>query len=705
MAVIQTIRTKYAKLTTVIIVIALLGFILMDFGKNGGSRSTTIGKINGSEIDYTEYDAAIQAREAEIKQQNPNMTLNDQQQAQLRDQVWDQMVSSQLLNDINEKLGLVVSKQELNDLLTGPNPDPMVREAFTDRQTGQFNPQEVSANIQRLRKDPKMKDQWAAFESGLEKRRYTEKFNAMVKGGIYVPKFVLQAQLNDQSELANVNYVKLPYTLIPDDQAKVTDAEIKAYMEKHAKVFQVNEDSRSIEYVAYKIVPSAEDSAIVLKSLEDLKSDFTNTTDVETFINRTENPIPPNYYTNEQLSGLPNAEEIKNAGINTVVGPFFDGQSFVLARVLGRNSFPDSVKARHILVQTIVNGQTVLSDSAAKMRIDSAIAFIHSGVPFDSVVQRYSDDAGSKATAGEYEFTLPQKGQISKEFGDFIFEGSTGNTKTVKVHNDNYSGYHYVEILKQSAPISVTKLAFVSKSLSPTKNTYDNLYSKATQFSAKVNNKEDFDKAAQESGVATAVVNGINQNSFLLNGLGSSRDLVKWVYDAKVGDVSSIYTVGENYVVAKVKDIQKKGLVNITDETRPILSGYVMKEKKAKLLMDKYKGTSLNSIAQAANETVVAADSVKFQSGIPGLEGEGRVTGYALYKEFKENTTSPAIQGNDGVYYLSVLNRIKLAVNPQQNLSNERLILENNLKNSAAQMIINGIKENADVKDQRAKIY
>lgn len=705
MAVIQTIRTKYAKLTTIVIVVALLGFILMDFGKGGGGRSTTIGKINGTAVDYTEYDAAIQARENEIKQQNPNMTLSDQQTAQVRDQVWDQLVNAKLLSDIDKKLGIVVSKQELNDLLTGPNPDPQVRQAFTDPKTGQFNPQEVSAQIQKLRKDPKMKDQWDAFESELIKRRYTEKFDAMVKGAIYVPKFVLQAQLNDGSEMANVNYVKLPYTLIPDNQVKVSDAEIKAYMEKHPRMFEMKDDSRSIEYVAFKIVPSAADSAVVLKELDNLKTEFANATDVESFINRSsQSPVPPNYYTQQQLSGLPNAAELTAAPVNAVVGPFSDGQNFVIAKVLAKNSFPDSVKVRHILVQTKVKGQETLSDSAAKMRIDSAVALIKSGVSFDSVVQHYSDDAGSKATAGEYEFTLPQKGQISKEFGDFIFEGHTGNTSIVKVSNDNYSGYHYIEILNQSTPIPVTKLAFVSKSLSPSKATYDDLFSKATQFSSKVNNKEDFDKAAQESSVPTAVASGINKNSFLVNNLGSSKDLVKWTYDAKIGEVSPIYTVGDNYVVAKLKNIQNKGLVNITDETRPELSKFVMKNKKAKLLADKYKGT-LASIATASLQTVVPADSVTFSRGISSLQGEERVTGYTFYKSFKENTVSPAIQGNEGVFYLTVLNRTKLPVNPQANLSNERMMMENNLKSNATQLITNGIKEDADVKDERAKLY
>lgn len=708
MAVIQTIRTKYAKLTTGIIVVALLGFILMDFGKSGGGPNTTIGEIDGTKIDYTEYDAAMQAREAEIKQQNPDFTMDDQTQAQVRDQVWDQMVTNRLLNEVNEKLGITVSKSELNDLLTGPNPDPAVRQAFTDPQTGQFNPQEVSANIQRLRKDPKMKDQWAQFENEIVKRRYSEKFEAMVKGAVYVPKFVLDNQMEAKNEVASLQFVKLPFSLISEEQAKVTDEEIKAYMQKHPKVFHINKASRSIEYVAFKINPSKEDSARVLNNLATIKEGFNTAEDAEAFVNRnSETPNPPSYFTQTQLAGLPNAEEISSAPVNSVVGPFYDGANYVLGKVLERNSFPDSVKARHILIQTVVQGNEVLTDSAAKSRMDSAIAFVNSGVPFDSVVARFSDDAGSKNTGGEYEFTVAQKPQISKEFGDFIFEGTPGSSKLVKVSNDNYSGYHYIQILNQSPRVPVLKMAFVTKSLSPDKNTYNNIYGNATQFAAKVSNKVDFDKAAQEASVPTAVVDGIDKNSFMLNGLGSSRDLVKWVSDAKVGDISPIYTVGDQYVVAKLKNIQEKGLVNINDETRSILADYVKKEKKAKMLMDKYKSvTSLQNVAQASGQEVQAVDSVRFaQSSAPGLENENKVIGYSFFKGLKENAVSPAIPGTDGVFYISVSNRGKLPADPNQNLTNERMMMESGLKANANQMILNAMKESADVKDQRSNIF
>ncbi len=600
MAIIQKIRDKYAKLAGGVIVLALVGFILMDYGKGGSSRSTTIGKIDGKKVDYTEYEAKVQQRENQIKAQNPNANIDDNNQAQIRDQVWDQLVSEQLLSGINEKLGIVVSKAELNDLLTGPNPDPTVKQAFTNRETGVFNPQEAAAQIQQIKKDPNMKDNWTAFEADLVKRRYAAKFNALVSGSIYIPKFMVEDQFTARSNMANINYVKLPYSLIADDQVKVTDAEIKEYMEAHKAMFQIKNPSRGIEYVSFSVVPSSEDTARSLGALEKIKGEFAAATDIETFVNRnSENPMPANFYTKTQLQSLPNVEELMNAAPGTVVGPFYDGNGFMLARIEDRKTLPDSVKCRHILVKTAEAGKPTLSDSAAKARIDSVMAMAKAGVPFDTLVQHYSQDDGSKATKGEYDFQLAQRANISKEFGDFIFEGQTGTSKIVKVENQSYSGYHYIEILKQAAPSPVSKIAFVNKQLTADKNTYDAIYSKATQFASKANNGAAFDKEAKTEGFTPTPADGLNENSSVVNGIGSSREMVRWAYEAKIGDVSQIFTVGDRYIIAKLTNIMPAGLAPINTQTRPQLEVFVKRIKKAKILMDRTKGKgSLEVIAQ-----------------------------------------------------------------------------------------------------------
>jgi peptidyl-prolyl cis-trans isomerase D len=713
MAVIQTIRDKYAKLAGGVIVLALVGFILMDAtsGSSGGlfRKSTAVGEVNGDEIDYTEYDAAVNAREAEMKRQNPNGNFDEMQQAQLRDQVWTQIVNDKLLADINDKLGITVTKGELNDLLTGSNPDPSVKQAFTNPQTGVFNPQEVASTIAQLKKDPNRKADWDAFEADLIKRRYTNKFNALVAGSVYTPKFVLDDQHEARAGFANINYVKLPFTLIPDDKVSVTDDEIRKYMEERKAMFQVKESSRSVEYVAFDIVPSAQDSAKAFAEMENLKAEFAATSENETFVNRnSNNPVPANYFSRKQLESLPNVDELMSAPVNSVVGPFHDGQSFVLAKIEDKRSYPDSVTVRHILVKTAEQGKPTMDDAAAKSRLDSAVAMLRAGAPFDTVAIRYSDDYNPQATGpvGEYTFQLMQKSQLSKEFGDFSFEGQAGTNKIVKVDNEAYAGYHYIEILKQAAPTPVVKVAFVSKELNVSDETNNALYGKATQFTTKANNAAAFDKLAKTEGITPMPADGLNANSFVVNGLGASRELVKWAYDAKVGDVSPIFTINEKYVVAKLKSEMPAGLAPINEQTRPILEGYVKKHKKAKMLIERSKGKgTLEAIAASETQAVGTADSVNFLQGfIPGVGNEPKVTGYAFYKNFKEQTVSPAIAGMDGVYYISVTARGSKPAE-ERNLPVERQMLDYSIKSNAANMVLTGLKEVSEVEDKRGKIY
>lgn len=709
MAVIQKIRDKYAKLAGGIIVVALVGFILTDFGKSGGRmRSTSIGKVNGDKIDVTEYEAAIQAREAEIKRQNPNATIDDNSRAQLRDQAWNEMVNAKLMQDIDEKLGIVVTKAELTDMLSGPNPDPSVKQAFTNPQTGVFNPQEVNAQIAQIKKTPEGKQQWEAFEANLIKNRYTAKFNALVSGAIYTPKFILDDINESRNTFAKINYVKLPYTLIPDASVKVSDEDIKQYMDKHKSMFLVKEATRSVEFVAFNIVPSKEDSAAAFTQLDKIKAEFGTSTDDEAFVNKnSQNQIPVAFYTKQQIQNLPNVDELMSAPVGSIVGPFYDGSNYVLAKVKDTKTLPDSVTVRHILVATqAAEGKTALTDSAAKARIDSVAVFAKGGISMDSLAARYSDDPSSKSPEGNT-FTLAQKtgieNQLGEEYGNFVFEGHAGESKIVKAP----FGYFYVQIVKQAAPTNSVKLAFVSRELNVSDNTNNNLYTKATQFASQAKNAAAFDKAAKANGYMTTPADGLNKNSFVVNGLGSSRDLVKWAYDAKMGDVSPVYTINNKYVVAKLSSMMEAGQAPINDKTRPILAEYVRKIKKAEMLIAKAnKPQSLEALAQGQGQAVGVADSVTFLQGfVPGLGNEPKVAGYSFYKSFKQNSISPGIAGQEGVYFISLLGRSVAAQTAPRNIQIERQMSDYQIKGNAASQVINGMRDAAEVKDTRSEIY
>ena len=215
---------------------------------------------------------------------------------------------------------------------------------------------------------------------------------------------------------------------------------------------------------------------------------------------------------------------------------------------------------------------------------------------------------------------------------------------------------------------------------------------------------------ASENGLKTTQAGGIDQNSYYVNNLGSASDLVKWAYDknTKIGDVSPVFSVNNKFVIARLEAIQPKGLLQINDQNRAMLKALVMKEKKAKIILDKYKSipASLAALSQQAQQPINNLDSIRFaQSFVPGLGNELKVVGYAFNPDFKLNTVSPAIAGSEGVYFISVTGKGKTALPPQAStgMLKQRLIMS--LKQSAGQSIMNSMIENADVKDLRSNIY
>ena len=706
MAVIQKIRDKYAKVAGGVIVVALLAFILADYAKGGNSGpSTTIGKVNGAKIDASEYQLAIQQREDLAKQQSQSATLDDNQTAQIRDEVFNQMVNEKLLSGVEDKLGLTVTKAEENDLLTGSNPDPQIKQIFTDRQTGVFNPQEVAAKISQIKKDPKSKDQWAAFVTSLIKNRHATKFNALITGSIYTPKFILDENNKDRNTIAKINFVKLPFTLVPDADVKVTDEEIKKYLEDHKAAFTVKDAMRGIDFVSFNIVPSAADTAHAMAELEKIKAEFATSTDDEAFVTRnSQSQIPVAFYTKEQMKNFPNVDEITSAPVGSIVGPFYDGQNYMLAKIKDQKVLPDSVKFRQILVATkaVAEGMSPLSETAAKSRIDSVIAMSNGGVPFDTLAAHYSDDPNNKNSGGVAEIVLGQRAQLPKDFGDFVFEGHTGEKKMIKTD----VGYYYIEVMDQKAQTPSTKIAFVAHPFNYSDSTNTALYSLASQFAGAAKNATTFDNIAKSKGYNINNADGLNKNSFVVSNLGSSRDLVKWAYDAKMGDVSPVYTIAGKYIVAKLSNILDAGLAPINDKTRPFFESYVKNAKKAEILKNKVKGqATLEAIAQSQGQQLATADSINFAQGfIPNLGQEMKVAGYAFNKAFKPNTLSPGIAGRDGLYFISLLGVTALPEQPR-NINMERMMSDSQMKANAAQLVLSGMKDASEVKDTRSELY
>ena len=719
MAVIQKIRNKYGKLAGAIIALSLVGFILMDaasgrFGDLFGHDDSVV-KINGQKINNKEYSQRLKDYEALYNIYSNGKTLDEPTRAQLNEQALNEMIMEKLVDEQGEKLGITVTPEEEKEMIYGANADQMIQQfalngqpVFNNPETHRFDPQQVKAfekNIKENDKTGKLIEGWDAIKAYVVRNGKINKFTALFTGSINTPKFVMENTLKDQAQMAGISFVKIPFTAINDNEVKVTDEDIMAYLKKNAGKYELKEATRSIEYVSFDLTPMKDDTAKSLGELNKIKSQFDTlkTKDVESFVNRNSDEQYKDAFFNKKTIGSRYADSILAMPVGSVFGPYFETGSFKMIKVLDKKEFPDSVKCRHILVKTKDKGKDIVSDSVAKKRIDSAVAMLKSGAPFMAVASKYSDDSASLAKGGEYEFTLSQKEGLSKEFGDFIFDGKKGETKVVHVDNQAYAGYHYIEIMEQKAFAPSSKLATISKALEAGSGTDRTVYAKANEFAGKNTTGDAFDAAVKAGHLDKKPAENIKPESYTVQGLGSSREIIRWVYEHKLGEVSPVFSMDGKYVVAKISAIQEKGLPAITSTNRPMLENAVKMEKKAELIMSKYKSmTSLAAVAQAANQPLQHADSVAANASyIPSVGYAPKVVGYTFYKGFQANTMSPAIKGGDGIYFITLNTRWEKPSDPGMQgmmMKQQKMMSEMQSKNSMGGVLREVLKQRADIK-------
>jgi peptidyl-prolyl cis-trans isomerase D len=426
MSVIQQIRDKYAAIGIAFIALSLIAFIAMDAfvgrGKGTSNANGSVGKVNGQKIERTEFEKKINLQQAMYGQQAP-------QREQLVASAWEQTVDDIVMSQEYEKVGLQFTGKELNDVLFGANPPQWLTQQFTDPQTGQFNVAQVKqyfAKVKKQKNHPNYEMIQEAYLNPTVNQVLRMKYMALLGTSTYVPKWMAEKQLAEQNAIASFSYVNVPYTSVSDSAVKVSDDDVTAYMNKHKEMFAQDEATRSISYVAFSASASAADSAKILSQVNNMKAEFAAATDPETYLTKVGSELPYfNGYTLGSKIQVPNADTIKSLADGQVYGPYIDGTNYTVAKMIERRSMPDSVKVRHILVKTGEKGQATMSDSIAKLRIDSISAAAQAGADFNALVMKYSDDQGSKNTKGEYTFTSQQFASLSKEFAEIAFYGNS----------------------------------------------------------------------------------------------------------------------------------------------------------------------------------------------------------------------------------------------------------------------------------------
>jgi peptidyl-prolyl cis-trans isomerase D len=719
MSIIQKIRDKYSRIAVIAIAVALLGFILIDYisGKNRnlfrGDNSSTIGQVNGKSIEINGFERMVKQQEDFMQQQYGQ--TGDAARAQAIEQAWNQEVNRILLAGEIDKLGMQVGKKEINDILFGANPPDDLKRQFTDPQTGLYNPGQALSQINEMKRKgtAEQKESFNTYIEQLEFLRMVDKYNAMLSNSTNFPRWYFEKQNSDNSQLAKISMVRQVYTDIRDSTIKVSDKEIEDYISKHKEDYK-QEESRSIAFVAFSAAPSAADSADAKNKLLALKPEFDSVKDVQPLFAQ---EGVANYYAGyigKNVIKIAAKDSIFKTPVGHVYGPYFDGGSYVLAKVEAVRQIPDTVKVRHILIATTQQDQQsgqvsqVRDTAEAKKLIDSVQQLIRNGTNFDSVCAKLSEDPGSKDKGGVYD-DVPS-GKMVAGFNDFIFGNPVGTKGIVKTE----FGYHYIEILSQKGSTTGYRIAYLPHAILASDETDKNAGNQASEFAADSRDRMAFDtnyeKSLKNKGINKQVATDIVPTTAYVQGLAPSRSFVKNIYKAKLNEVLQPDRVGDSYVVAVVTEINKEGTQGIA-KARTGVEPVLLNNKKAELIIKKIgKVTTLEAVASVLGKQVETIDSLRMSGSQSSPLGfEPLVNGAAFNPANKGKVVPEVLEGRSGVYVIRVDNLTATAV-ANANVAEQRKAMYQQTKqfadnpqnpNSPASIL----RKAATIKDNRADRY
>ncbi len=696
MGVIESIRNRQTLLLT-LIGLGMLSFlvpydaVIALFGNNPGSQAA--GSVNGSDISFLEYRTKVQERKNLFTYTDDNAAQNE---------VWGDILTERLYGDNFDALGLGLTKDEFDDIRYGDYVSPWVSRTFYGGQVTEEQKQNWKQTFSTMFSDPAGKAQYAGYARVISQKRMREKFDGLVKAGLAANTLEGKREFLNNEEKVDFRYVLKRYTTIPDGDVEVADADVRAYYREHKGDAQYAQQAgRDVEYIRIPLTPSFDDR-------ERSESQFTLWS---TQWGEAENDsafLAANGLTGETnvfeivgpaLDQESQAAKLEAASVGDIVGPYFEGESIRLDKVVSKDAVPDStVKCRHILLKTDdINDDSKLA--VLEARADSLKRRLRAGDDFADLVNKHSEDPGSKATGGEYEF---RRGRMVKAFEDFCFDNRVGKIGTAKT---NY-GLHLIEVLDQQWTSEAITVQRIDRSVAISDATAKEAEETAMNFVIENGDVASFRNAADTMGYAIVEARNVQSGSAAITGMSQAAEVVGWAYGAEIGDVSNPFQIDGNYVIACLVNVKEAGeppFENVEDAMR----AGAIKEKKAEQYTELMRGSTLEEIAELAGDQVRTASSVSLKS--PSISGAGgapepAVVGAAF--SLPLNVISEPIKGVNGIWVIAPVTRNEVEASgdfaTEVKGLNDRTYFRNlPLSSGSPIRLSNAIQEKADVEDLR----
>ena len=702
MAVLQTLRTKFGLAISIIVALGLLSFIIdpgqIQSAVQSMSSKFDVGKINGKSVSYTDFQEDIDHYTRLHELMTGSSASSEEEHTQIRDAAWQALVDKFLIVREAKDAGITVGEEEMLDLTTGANPSPLISQnsMFVDA-NGNFSPDMVVDFVKLVNTDDNYKLYWNYLQNTIYTQQFFQKYGALFNASSYQNPLMLRRAIAENNETTDVDFVMVPIVYSVDSTIVVSDNEIKDFYNAHKDFFKQNA-SRDIEYVVFEVIPSAEDIAAVGEKMDQLQSEFAETDNMKNFLlKNSDRPLSNYWYKEGELVSAVNADvdAFVFSGQEGASPVYNSGNSFYAAKVMDTAMIPDSAFVKHILLT---------GDDAAHLADSLVEVASQRDANFANLVALYSADQSS-AVDGE----LGSIGWMTQSYMipgfESVIEAPVGKPFVL---NTVY-GTHVVLVSKKSAPVLKKQVAILEKTAVPSNETYNGYYAKANKFATiahsgkKGGSSESYKAALDSLGVYSHPMNRITEATSSYGAIDNAKEVTRWAFDHKPGNVSDIITVNQNFfIIATLNDVHEEGYATVQEAATSIreeLYARKLSEKKAEEVAEKIKGmTDLQAVADALDATISSQSGVTFASlGSTSLDPKfiGALANAPV------GVLSGPVAGTIGVYVYQVKGRDTGSFYNEDDAAR----YEQQKSQYNSQLLMSVMMDDADVKDNRARFF
>ncbi len=706
MATLQKLRNNAGILISVVIGLALIAFIMGDLMETGGgggglfgSNQLEIAVIAGESVDVNEFEQRVRKYENYYQQNTGEMPVDEVRHA-IREQVWNTLVQEIILEKESEKTGLRVESTELFELIQGDRPHQLVIQSpyFTDPETRRFDKTRLITFLRNLENyDPELIEYWFFIEDNILRDRLYIKYMNLVNKAHFTNTLEAQQRHFQNNTRFDIEFIHADYNSVEDDEINLSDREIKKYYDTYQKKYK-QEASRDIYYAYFDIKPSEEDDQVTYEWIVRMVDEFKETETPEQFINMQSDTAYKNV--NYAYGELP--DEINDfmfsARIGDVYGPYKTNETYKIARLLGINQLPDSIRARHILFQPDQNTSRERVEELA----DSVYSLILDGADFAQLAREFGAD-GTAEEGGDLGWF--SEGMMVQPFSDSCFFGEVGNPMLVETQ----FGQHIVEVTEMSPKREKRQVGILKREVLPSSETYQKIYARANTFAGKSRSIDALKQASEDEGVPLMQHPNLKKNASGINNIApNAREIIQWTYEASEGDVSETFESNEKFIVVAVDKVREKGIAPLEDVRENIVET-LLKEHKANILktdFNKAKDSSpendLKVIADKLDKTIQQGFSMTYAShSVTGVGIDPKMP--AAVSALDVNTLSPAFSGIRGVYMAFM--KQKDEATPLTDYSIQKMTITNERTSRTHTHVMNTLKDEAGIEDKRLSFF